>query len=138
MRGSPFFLNKLNREMSALAIARSLPPVMQLGMCVPLTIYMGIQYSRETAIPPNGVRNGFLYVVAAHNYGPVQFWSFDTAEGAWNFFDNGIRLRRVLVRRTGPVDYDELSRAGPADWVDGDIFRALNQRIAAPQPLLVD
>ena len=118
--------------MSTLALARSLPPLMQLGMCVPLSIYMGIQHSRETAIPPNGVKNGFLYVVAAHDYGTVKFWSFLTAAEAWNFFNNGVMLRRVIVRRTGPVDYDELSRAGPAGWVDGDIFREINLRIAAP------
>jgi hypothetical protein len=119
--------------MSTLALVRSLPPLMQLGMCVPLSIYMGIhmgiQHSRETALPPNGVQKGFLYVVAAHDYGTVKFWSFATAEAAWNFFHNGVMLRRVIVRRTGPVDYDELSRAGPANWVDGDIFREINYRI---------
>ena len=46
-------------------------------------------------------------------------------------------LRRVIVRRTGPVDYEVLGRAGAADWVDREIFEAVNQRIATPRPPLV-
>ena len=119
--------------MQTLGIARALPPLMQLGLVVPLGILMGIEKVCEVSIEPNGVREGLLYVVAAHKFGAVKFWSFSTEEGAWDFFDNGIMLRRVLVRRTGPVDYEVLGRAGASDWVDGDIFRELNLRIARPR-----
>lgn len=123
---------------SVAQLARTLPPLMQLGMMIPLGILMGIEKSREVAIAPNGVRNGFRYVVAAHDWCfGVKFWSFETEEAAFDFFDNGILLRRAIVRRTGPVDYDVLGRAGAAGWADRELFEAINLRIATPRPPLV-
>ena len=127
----------------ALALEQALPPLMQVGVMIPSGVAVGVQMARYVGREPNGIWDNHPYVIAAHDWiFGTKFWSFRTAAEAWHFFDHGFTLlRRVLVQRTGPVDYQELGRNGEAplfwNWVDAAIFHDLNLRIATPRPPLV-
>ena len=53
--------------------------------------------SKTWPCPPNGVEAGKPYVVAAHDWGVVRFWSFLNQEDAVNHTGNMDVLRRITV-----------------------------------------
>jgi hypothetical protein len=86
--------------------------------------------------PPSGVvlDSETQYVVGAHDWGNVVFWSFVRKDEATQMFRR-VRLRRLLFEaRRDPAgvfeEWSELQRAGYNRLVDRDIRTALRARTA--------
>lgn len=96
--------------------------------------------SRRLPSPPTGVvlDGHTVFVLGAHDWGKVIFWSFVHEDEARRTFER-VRLRRMLFRvdadededGSGRYDCSEVTAAGFNRHVDGAIRSALRRHMAA-------
>lgn len=85
-------------------------------------------------VPPNGARG--TYVVSAHDWGEVRFWSFEDVQEASSLCDELAPLRTILVDTTrqssvygSAVPWTEVKHFGENPAVDNEIRAALRNAI---------
>ncbi len=107
---------------------------------VAITAHIQGKEFREAMGPPTGLVEGRKWVMAAHNWGAIELYAFETEEAARASFERGKSIRRILMQLTPGqekkfykvhgCEWREMGHAGHNSGVDEAVRERVKEMLA--------